>query len=184
MITPVIPPGHPAPPPLPPLGHRVVAEDMQDLTMRLRAWLGLENQQPTRLPLGGNLFDAVITAAGRESRAVVAAMDHVQVNGCGPVIEDPARDGWMGTGLMYWLVPPGSAQRWEEPHPHGICLGAPRTITLPPLARVAPPGPYWLRPCASDRLVPVEPLRKLLAQHRPAPVPRALIDAVAGRTNC
>lgn len=180
MSTPVVPHMHPAPPPLATPGHRVVAEGMEDLTMRLRAWLGLENQRPTRMPLGGAMFDVVITAAGDESRAAVAAMDRVQVNGCGPVIEDSARDGWMESGLTYWLVPPGSAQRWDF-HPHAVCLGAPHTLTLPVLSRVAPPGPYWLRPCVSDRLVPAAPLRDLLSRFQPPAVPRALIDAVAGR---
>lgn len=177
MSAPVTAPEHPA---LPTPGHRVIAEGMEDLTLRLRAWLGLEEQRPVRMPLGGSMFDVVITAAGDESRAAMAAMDAIQGNGCGPVIEDSARDGWMESGLMYWLVPPGSAQRWTS-HPHAVCLGAPYTLTLPVLTRVAPPGPYWLRPCVSDRLVPVGPLREVLSRYRPGPVPRALIDAVAVR---
>lgn len=54
----------------------------------------------------------------------------------------------------------GNDRRWD-PHPYGLCLGAPHILTLPPLARDVPPGPYWLRPSVSDRLVPPVPLRGL-----------------------
>lgn len=153
MTTPVVPPQHPDLPPLATPGQRIVAEGMEDLTLQLRAWLGLENQEPTRMPLGGATFDVVITTAGHESRNIVNAMDQVQVNGCGPVIENPARDGWMDSGLVYWLVPPGSAQR-RALHPHAICLGAPHSLTLPALSRVAPPGPYCSAPARATASYP------------------------------
>lgn len=120
------------------------------------------------------MFDVVVTGGGAEARAAIAVMDEIQ-NGCGPVIEDPER-GW-----LYWLVPPGSSGKWED-HSHGVCIGAPHTITLPSLNRTAPPSPYWLRPSASDRLVPLQPLRKLLTQFQPQPTPHAAIGALLGLT--
>ncbi|MFD9394166.1 hypothetical protein ACFWBB_26540 [Streptomyces sp. NPDC060000] len=150
------------------------AEDMKDLADLIRTLLHVDMKQDTRIRLGGNLFDVVITGSGLQARAAVALMDSIQ-GGCGPVIEDP-ESGW-----FYWLVPPGSSSRWE-PHPHGVCIGAPHTITLPSLNRTAPPGPYWLRPSASDRLVPIGPLRGALAQLRPEPTPHAALAARLGVT--
>ncbi|MFE9723598.1 hypothetical protein ACFYQ5_08375 [Streptomyces sp. NPDC005794] len=98
-----------------------------------------------------------------------------QQGGCGPVIEDPEA-GW-----LYWLVPPGSCTRWE-PHEYAVCLGGPHTITLPALNRSAPPGPYWLRPSASDRLVPLDPLRQALALCRPESTPHAALAELLGLT--
>ncbi|MER5737347.1 hypothetical protein ABT117_16935 [Streptomyces sp. NPDC002262] len=144
---------------------REPAPDMADLASVIRALLDLNGGQSTRVPLGGGLFDAVITAAGPASRAVADLMDQIQ-NGCGPVIEDPEN------GLVYWLVPPGSAERWA-PHSHAVCLGAPYKITLPALHRTVPPGAYWLRPETKDRLVPVGPLRQALDEHQPEPAPHA-----------
>lgn len=126
---------------------REPAADMADLAEVIRTLLAVEARRETRVRLGSSLFDVVITASGMQARIAIALMDEIQ-GGCGPVVEEPA-SGW-----LYWLVPPGSSGRWE-PHFHAVCLGAPHTITLPPLNRVAPPGPYWLRPSASDRLVPV-----------------------------
>ncbi|MFE0654585.1 hypothetical protein ACFVZH_39345 [Streptomyces sp. NPDC059534] len=142
--------------------------DMADLAERLRSLLGVAANQVTRVGLGGNLFDVVVTSSGAQARAAVAVMDEIQ-NGCGPVIED-TRDG-----LFYWLVPPGTAGRWQ-PHMYAVCLGAPHKITLPPLTSARPPcepGPYWFRPSASDRLVPATPLREALARLRPEPTPHA-----------
>ncbi|MFE5940541.1 hypothetical protein ACFQ69_34895 [Streptomyces sp. NPDC056470] len=141
---------------------------MADLAELLRALLGVTARQDTRVRLGGNLFDVVVTSSGVQARAAAALMDKVQ-GGCGPVVED-TRDG-----LLYWLVPPGTADGWE-PHTHAVCLGAPPSLgsTTPP--RV--PGPYWFRPSASDRLVPAAPLREALARLRPEPTPH---DAFAGR---
>ncbi|MGW3387439.1 hypothetical protein [Streptomyces cinereoruber] len=135
--------------------------DMGDLATLVRTFVGVALGQPTRERLGGDLFDVVITAANDQARAAVFAMDKVQ-GGCGGVVEDPMA-GW-----FYWLVPPGSAGRWQPP-PYAVCLGVPYRITLPPLNRTAPPGPYWYRPLARDRLVPAGPLWTLLAQHRPEP---------------
>jgi hypothetical protein len=150
------------------------AEDMQDLAAVIRTLLDVEAGRDTRVGLGGSLFDVVVTGAGPQALAAIAAMDEIQ-NGCGPVIEDP-ESGW-----LYWLVPPGSTGRWG-PHDHGVCIGAPHTITLPSLSRTAPPGPYWLRPSASDRLVPPKPLRSILAQFRPEPTPHAALAARLGLT--
>ncbi|MGX1268068.1 hypothetical protein [Streptomyces phaeoluteigriseus] len=148
------------------------AADMADLAEVIRTLLAVEVRRDTRVRLGGNLFDVVITGSGFEARAAVALMDEIQV-GCGPVIEDP-ESGW-----FYWLVPPGSAARWE-PHLHAVCLGSPHTITLPSLNRTVPPGPYWFRPSASDRLVPTVPLRDALARFRPEPTPHAALAAQLG----
>ncbi|MFI7415347.1 hypothetical protein ACIBU0_42605 [Streptomyces sp. NPDC049627] len=150
------------------------ATDMADLAEVIRTLLAVEARRDTRVRLGGNLFDVVITSSGFQARGAVALMDEIQ-GGCGPVIEDP-ESGW-----FYWLVPPGSSARWA-PHTHAVCLGAPHTITLPSLNRTAPPLPYWFRPSASDRLVPVEPLRQALAQLRPEPTPHAALAAQLGIT--
>ncbi|MFE6894818.1 hypothetical protein [Streptomyces sp. NPDC057694] len=153
---------------------REPAADMAELADVIRNLLAVEAGRDTVVHLGGNLFDVVITGGGVQARAVAALMDAVQLEGgCGPVIEDSDR-GW-----LYWLVPPGSAARWE-PHPYAVCLGAPHTITLPSLNRRVPPGPYWMRPSASDRLVPMGPLREALAQLRPEPTPHAALAAQLG----
>ncbi|MFJ8098459.1 hypothetical protein [Streptomyces griseofuscus] len=151
---------------------RVPAADMADLAEVIRAFLAVEARSGARVRLGGGLFDVVITSSVVEARCVVTVIDEVQ-GGCGPVIEDP-ENGW-----LYWLVPPGSCARWAW-HGHAVCLGAPHTITLPPLSRGVPPGPYWLRPSASDRLVPVGPLRDALARFGPGPAPHAALAARLG----
>ncbi|MFF4401514.1 hypothetical protein [Streptomyces sp. NPDC001480] len=145
------------------------AADMADLAAMIRTLMAVEASRDTRMRLGGNLFDVVVTSAGLQARSAVALMDQVQ-GGCGPIIEDPD-NGW-----FYWLVPPGSCLQWE-PHAHAVCLGAPHTMTLPSLNRRVPPGPYWLRPSASDRLVPTRPLRDVLTQFRPEPTPHARFAA-------
>ncbi|MFD7057165.1 hypothetical protein ACFWBS_54540 [Streptomyces mirabilis] len=146
-----------------------VAKDMADLAELIRTLRDVESMQDTRIRLGGNLFDVVITGGGAEGRAVATMMDEVQ-GGCGPVIAGP-EGGW-----LYWLVPPGSSSEWER-HTHAVCIGAPHTITLPALKHSEPPGPYWLRPSASDRLVPTRALRGFLAQFRPEPTPHASLAA-------
>ncbi|MCG8971769.1 hypothetical protein JRC61_40445 [Streptomyces sp. CL12-4] len=151
---------------------REPAADMADLAEVIRTLMAVEARRDTRVRLGGNLFDAVITSSGPEAYAVVALMDALQ-GGCGPVIEDPENE------CLYWLVPPGAAGQWA-PHSHAVCLGAPHTITLPSLNRTMPPGPYWHRPSASDRLVPTGPLREALAQLRPEPTPHAALEARLG----
>ncbi|MGW2900123.1 hypothetical protein ACWDAO_37435 [Streptomyces sp. NPDC001212] len=151
---------------------REPAADMADLAEVIRTLLAVEARSDTRVRLGGNLFDVVITSSGIQARSAVALMDEIQ-GGCGPVIEDP-ENGW-----VYWLVPPGSFSRWV-PHTHAVCLGTPHTITLPSLNRTVPPGPYWFRPSASDRLVPTGPLREALTQLRPEPTPHAPLAARLG----
>ncbi|MFG2774992.1 hypothetical protein [Streptomyces sp. NPDC048350] len=148
------------------------AADMADLADLVRSLLDMEERRSTRVRLGGGLFDVVITGSGPQARDAVALMDEIQ-GGCGPVIEAPE------TGWLYWLVPPGSAQRWE-PHTYAVCVGAPHTITLPPRERTRAPGPYWLRPSASDRLVPTIPLREALARLRPEPTPHAALSTRLG----
>ncbi|MGW9438647.1 hypothetical protein [Streptomyces sp. NPDC055607] len=137
--------------------------DMGDLATLVRTFMGVTLNRPTRERLGGDLFDVVITAADDLAHAAVATMDEVQ-GGCAGVVEDPV------VGWLYWLVPPGSAGRWQ-PHPYAVCLSTPYKITLPPLNRTAPPGPYWYRPAVRDRLVPAGPLWKALEYHRPEPTP-------------
>ncbi|MFF2779490.1 hypothetical protein ACFVU3_31910 [Streptomyces sp. NPDC058052] len=151
------------------------ATDLADLSRVLRAFHGVHRGESTRVPLGGGLFDVVITSAGAQARRAVERMDLVQ-SGCGPVVEDP------GAGWLYWLVPPGAASRWE-PHSHAVCVGAPYMITLPTPGQGEQPGPFWLRPQARDRLVPVKPLREALTRFLPEPTPHADLDARFGITH-
>ncbi|WP_435224268.1 hypothetical protein [Streptomyces sp. Tue6028] len=147
-----------------------VAPDMHDLAARIRNLMALQQGRILQLPLGGRFFDIVITAAGPEAYAVVDLMDEVQhtrgerPDACGPVIDDPERN-W-----LIWLVPPGTSDNWE-PHRYGTCLGRPYELALPPITQTEPPGPYWYRPCRSDRLVPPGPLRDFLNRFRPGPIP-------------
>jgi hypothetical protein len=147
-----------------------IAPDMGDLAARVRSLMALQEQQVLQLPLGGSLFDIVVTASGPEGYAVVKLMDEIQradgdpPDACGPVIEDPERS-W-----LIWLVPPGTSAQWA-PHRYATCLGRPYHAALPPTTVTEPPGPYWLRPCRGDRLVPPKALRNLLDQFRPTPAP-------------
>ncbi|MFE1437105.1 hypothetical protein [Streptomyces sp. NPDC058739] len=147
-----------------------VAHDMSDLAARVRSLMALQQQHILQLPLGGRFFDIVVTAAGPQAYATMAVMDGIQHAGddrpdaCGPVIEDPHRS-W-----LLWLVPPGTSEQWA-PHRHALCLGHPHRIALPPMTTTEPPGPYWLRPCRGDRLVPPSALRQLLDQFQPGPPP-------------
>ncbi|MET8346764.1 hypothetical protein [Streptomyces microflavus] len=146
------------------------AADMRDLAARVRALLSVRENRSSRIPLGGQMFDVVVTAGGRPGRAAVVQMDDIQFGTCGPVIED--RD----SGLLYWLVPPGSTAGWDY-HGFGLCIGAPYTLTLPALSHTEPPGPYWLRPCISDRLVPPQQLRPLLYKVGPLPDSPSAVQA-------
>ncbi|MET8379324.1 hypothetical protein [Streptomyces microflavus] len=146
------------------------AADMRDLAARVRALLSVRENRSSRIPLGGQMFDVVVTAGGRPGRAAVVQMDDIQFGTCGPVIED--RD----SGLLYWLVPPGSTAGWDY-HGFGLCIGAPYTLTLPALSHTEPPGPYWLRPCISDRLVPPQQLRPLLYKVGPLPDSPSTVQA-------
>ncbi|MGW1966636.1 hypothetical protein ACWCPD_41010 [Streptomyces sp. NPDC001935] len=147
-----------------------VATGMGDVAARVRNLMDLQHGRPFSLPLGGRFFDIVVTAAGPDAYAVVDLMDIAQhapgqrLDACGPVIEDPERD-W-----LIWLVPPGTHAVWE-PHRYGTCLGAPYELALPPLSQTEPPGPYWLRPCRGDRLVPPWPLADFLGRFQPGPIP-------------
>ncbi|MFJ7969652.1 hypothetical protein [Streptomyces sp. NPDC096324] len=148
-----------------------VAPDMGTLAARVRNLMDLQQGRRSRLPLGGQFFDAVVTAAGPEAYAVVDLMDEVQrlrgarsdAPACGPVIADPER-GW-----FIWLVPPGTHAVWDNAH--GVCRGAPYELTLPSMRQTAAPGPHWVRPCRGDRLVPRWPLADLLDRFQPGPVP-------------
>ncbi|MFD0416861.1 hypothetical protein [Streptomyces sp. NPDC127108] len=153
-----------------------VASDMSDLATRVRNLMDLQGNRSTCLPLGGALFDVVTTASGDAARTIVRLMDEVQIDGCGPVIEDPVRS-W-----LYWLVPPGSSARWA-PHQYGACLGQPYRIVLPPIPQVDPPGAFWLRPFQSDRLVPPAPLRDFLDAFQPSPVPHEVLLAAELRAS-
>ncbi|MFI1438980.1 hypothetical protein [Streptomyces fructofermentans] len=147
-----------------------VAPDMSRLAERVRNLMNLQHGCSLLLPLGGRFFDAVVTASGPEGRAVVELLDEIQhlpghrPDACSPVIEDPERQ-W-----LIWLVPPGTHATWG-PHRYGTCLGAPYELALPPMRQTEPPGPYWLRPCRGDRLVPPWPLADLLDRFRPGPIP-------------
>ncbi|MFF0446669.1 hypothetical protein ACFYT4_09685 [Streptomyces sp. NPDC004609] len=146
-----------------------VAPDMGELAVLVRALMGADARRAVVVPLGGGLFDVVVSAAGEAGHAVADAIDVRHPQGCGPVIADPERP-W-----LYWLVPPGTTGRWAE-HPYAVCVGAPATIALPPLDRRGPgAGPYWLRPCRSGCLVGPVTLRQALEVHRPLPAPHQAV---------
>ncbi|MFD9097768.1 hypothetical protein [Streptomyces collinus] len=148
----------------------LVAQDMGDLASRVRSLMALQRQEVLQLPLGGRFFDLIVTASGPQAYAAIKMMDEIQHTGdegadaCGPVIEDPQRS-W-----LIWLVPPGTSEQWE-PHRYATCLGQPHRVALPATTSVEPPGPYWLRPCRGDRLVPPTALRPLLDRLQPSPAP-------------
>ncbi|MER0428988.1 hypothetical protein [Streptomyces microflavus] len=146
------------------------AADMRDLAARVRALLSVRENRSSQISLGGQMFDVVVTAGGRPGRAAVVQMDEIQLGTCGPVIED------RGAQLLFWLVPPGTAATWGY-HGFGLCVGAPYTLALPALGHSEPPGPYWLRPCISDRLVPPQRLRPLLYQAGPLPASPSAVQA-------
>ncbi|MEU1466048.1 hypothetical protein ABZ467_36555 [Streptomyces sp. NPDC005727] len=148
-----------------------VAADMGTLADRVRSLMAFQRGGDLVLPLGGFLFDVVVTASGPEAGGVVAMLDEIQRCGqqerphaCGPVVEDPER-GW-----LLWLVPPGTSECWA-PHRYATCLGRPHQLALPPLAQTDPPGVFWRRRMRGDRLVPPGPLRELLDRFRTGPVP-------------
>jgi hypothetical protein len=101
--------------------------------------------------------------AGRWWDAVrVSSFDGVRAIGrlqarSGPVIEDQA------DGVLYWLVAPGSAERWNLP---GVdVLGAGRTLRIPPAEWTQGRGPAvrWLIPPHGDCLTDPDRLRDALA---------------------
>ncbi|MGW7258722.1 hypothetical protein [Streptomyces sp. NPDC054834] len=148
-----------------------VAPDMGTLADRVRRLMTFQRGGDLILPLGGHLFDIVVTASGPEAYGVVAMLDKIQrteqqdnPDACGPVIEDPER-GW-----LIWLVPPGTSTHWD-PHRYGACLGQPYQLALPPLPQTEPPGVFWRRRMRGDRLIPPMPLRELLDRFRPGPAP-------------
>ncbi|MER5599905.1 hypothetical protein [Streptomyces sp. NPDC002265] len=153
-----------------------VAPDMGDLAARVRSLMDLQQGRVLRLPLGGRFFDIVVTASCPEAYAVVRLLDQVQhtsdgqIDACGPVIENPARQ-W-----LIWLVPPGTSETWA-PHRYAMCLGRPHQLALPPMTQTEAPGPYWLRQCRGDRLVPPTPLRDFLDRFQPGPAPHEEILA-------
>jgi hypothetical protein len=68
------------------------AEDMEELTRLIRAFLSVVDEDDAEMPLGGGLFDVVMTAAGDAGHAMVTTLDAwQQPHGCGPVIADPDR---------------------------------------------------------------------------------------------
>ncbi|MCD9899760.1 hypothetical protein LUR56_05790 [Streptomyces sp. MT29] len=145
------------------------AADMQDLEHAYGQLVSVREDRGPRVPLGGRMFDVVVST-GRPGRAAVVQMDDIQLGTCGPVIED------RNSGLLHWLVPPGTASGWDY-HGFGLCIGAPYTLTLPAVSHSEPPGPYWLRPCISDRLVPPQQLRPLLYQAGPLPASPSAVQA-------
>lgn len=145
-----------------------------DLASRVRALRDVDANADALVPLGGRLFDVVISAAGQRGHAAVAAVDSAQTYGCGPVIADVRRP-W-----LYWLVPPGTTARWEH-HPYGVCVGAPAEIVVPPMVQRRPSGgAYWLRPCRGRLLVSPGLLRRALYTHQPRPTPHRSMREVLG----
>ncbi|WP_406738561.1 hypothetical protein OG365_24395 [Streptomyces sp. NBC_00853] len=130
------------------------ASDAADLTAAVRRLLHQEASGEVELRLGARTFELVVTARGRRSDHALALMDMWQPEGCGPVVDDPGRP------FRYWLVPPGTASRWENGF--GRCVAHGRVV-MPPLDRDRPPGPFWVRPWDRHRLVGAGLLRSALA---------------------
>ncbi|MFE0062306.1 hypothetical protein [Streptomyces sp. NPDC059003] len=115
----------------------------------------------------GVLFDVVVFSAGRRGLAVIHELDVTQRPGCGPVIA--SMNDATGADQYIALVPPRTARRWSCCE--GQCFGG-GTIRVPPSARQAPPGLYWMRPFDGARqthLVGPVLLRQALERHRPRP---------------
>ncbi|MFE2559748.1 hypothetical protein ACFXGT_27720 [Streptomyces sp. NPDC059352] len=139
------------------------------LKQRVLALLAVSEGRETLVPLGGDLFDVVITAAGPAGHRAVAAM--TALKHCGPVLAETAGP-W-----LWWLVPPRTTSTWRH-HPYGISVGAPAAIRLPPPHRTAPPaegGTYWLRSLRDGALNDPGPLRDVLGQEQPVPAPHASV---------
>lgn len=137
------------------------APDAADLAAAVRRLLHQDASGEVELALGEATFEVVVTARGRRSDQALALMDAWQPEGCGPVVDDPGRP------FRYWLVPPGTAARWETGF--GRCVARGRVL-MPPLDRSSPPGPFWVRPWNRHRLVGAGLLRS------------ALVTAGGGRT--
>lgn len=146
--------------PLPPSGRRPAAHLAQMIADLDRAagWLSVDL---------GIAFDVVVS--GPVGTEALHIMDAEQGGQCGPVVSDP------DTGWWYWLVPPGTADRWC--HEFGVGVGARHRMPLPPRDLVRPPGPYWARPLGDDRLVPPSALRRMLHQLQPVPSPHRALAA-------
>lgn len=149
-----------------------VATDMAELACAVRAVQDLD----TYVPLGmARTFDVVITAAVDAGHLVVDMLDQEQPDGCGPVLAD-------GGPWLWWLVPPGTAETWQEEH--SICVTAPFRVRVPPRHRRQPAVPsaephrYWLRPPSGTHLVGPQMLRRALSLHRPRPSPLTAADSL------
>lgn len=129
------------------------ASDTEDLAAAVRRLLHQEASGEVELRLGPLTFELVVTPRGRRSDLALKLMDTWQ-NRCGPVVDDPSRP------FRYWLVPPGTAARWDGDF--GRCVDRGRVV-MPPLSRSAPPGPFWVRPWDRNRLVGPSQLRRALA---------------------
>ncbi|MGW8375382.1 hypothetical protein [Streptomyces sp. ODS28] len=84
----------------------------------------------TRLVPTGRQFDAI---------RVPRFLGLVALSGLrrtGAVIVDPRERA------LYFLVPAGAADTWAVPETRA--LGTAEYLIVPPPARTAPPGPYWL----------------------------------------
>lgn len=145
------------------------ASDATELAAAVRRLLHQEASGEVELRLGPRTFEVVVTPRGRRSDQALALMDTWQ-KGCGPVVDDPGRP------FRYWLVPPGTAARWDAGF--GRCVARGRVV-MPPLDRASPPGPFWVRPWNRHRLVGAGLLRLALtsaggerAGWPPLPAPR------------
>ncbi|MFD3517690.1 hypothetical protein [Streptomyces sp. NPDC058657] len=96
-------------------------------------WLG--STTIVVLPTGRS-FDAVKVPEHVGRRVQKAGVD-------GPVISDPAGQ------TMFFLVPPGTASRWE-PTGDAVCLGLNSYLTVPVPEVTAAPGPHWIQPPAEE----------------------------------
>ncbi|GGO42458.1 hypothetical protein [Streptomyces lasiicapitis] len=102
---------------------------------RLPLWMPI-GSEPELCP-GGTWWDAIRVPEQVGHRAV--ALVEEQVLPVGPVILD---DGGREP-RMYFLVPVGTAARWEEPGT--VALGLTCHVVVPQADRTSKPGLHWYR---------------------------------------
>ncbi|WP_151478134.1 hypothetical protein [Streptomyces albicerus] len=102
-------------------------------------WLRPLGPEVRTLP-AGEWWDAVRVPLATGVRI----LDHLGPR-TGAVIED----GFGGSGILYWLIPPGAAETWHLP-PAQI-LGPGSHVAIPPRHRTCAPGLHWRVPPTRTR---------------------------------